>query len=274
MISVLIPARNAAGTLAASLRSTLATLPSDAEVLLADDASSDDTWKIATSIADKRLTAIRLDTQHGVAAALNILLARATQPFVARMDSDDIVLPWRWRHQLQALQGGADLIFSTRVDFGASPASFRMASMCRRITPRLAPWSLLAGNPFTHSTLMARRDAVLRLGEPTYRSGPAEDYDLWMRAALSDLRLSSGRLPCIAYRRHSAQVTREPDWWHRYLADSHLASSHYELSRKLGWDGPPMWSLVARPLHDSTSPSDKPLLARFEDFIRHGRSAA
>lgn len=91
-VSVLLPARDAAATLAASLRSVRRQRFTDWECVVVDDGSTDDTGGIARSLAsaDPRF-AIVSTGRDGLVAALNAGLARCRAPLVARMDADDVM---------------------------------------------------------------------------------------------------------------------------------------------------------------------------------------
>jgi glycosyltransferase involved in cell wall biosynthesis len=224
-LSVLMPARNAANTITASLRSTLRALPKDAEVLVLDDASSDQTATIASEMKDARIKVLRSPSPSGVAGALNVLLADARGEFVARMDADDIVLPGRFKYQLTRFNRPFDIIFGGVLHFGEH-VRLPYPSPPLTIGPEAFPSALLIDNPVAHSTMMARRGLLLEIGG--YRECLAEDYDLWLRAAARGARIARLAPPVTALRRHGNQVTankgwaekasREPEWQESYAA--------------------------------------------------------
>ncbi|TPK80057.1 glycosyltransferase family A protein [Mesorhizobium sp. B2-4-17] len=93
-VSIVIPAHNAAATIA----TTLASLSSEAEVigqiLLVDDASTDDTADVARQAAAQLSVPLRvLPAVCGDAgAARNVALAQALHPWVYLIDADDLHL--------------------------------------------------------------------------------------------------------------------------------------------------------------------------------------
>lgn len=107
MISVVIPARNAADTIA----STLASLAPDRrlirEVLLVDDASNDETVaRAGVAAAEHGLPLKVMPVRHGSAgAARNAGLAQARGDFIFYLDADDEVIPGGLGLLLQALRG-------------------------------------------------------------------------------------------------------------------------------------------------------------------------
>ncbi len=62
------------------------------EIIVLDDASTDNTWSILSSISDSRLKIIRHEKNQGVDIAINTLFSQAKGRYIARVDGDD-----RWR---------------------------------------------------------------------------------------------------------------------------------------------------------------------------------
>ena len=95
MISVIIPARNAAGTIGATMASLVGDRALILEILLIDDGSDDDTVSNAEQVAKHHalpLRAIRVQVASA-GAARNVGLAQARGSHVFYLDADDEVLP-------------------------------------------------------------------------------------------------------------------------------------------------------------------------------------
>jgi len=95
MISVIIPARNAAGTIGATMASLVGDRARILEILLIDDGSDDDTVSNAEQVAKHHalpLRAIRVQVASA-GAARNVGLAQARGSHVFYLDADDEVLP-------------------------------------------------------------------------------------------------------------------------------------------------------------------------------------
>ena len=104
-VTVLIPARNAAATLAQTLDSLAAQTFRDFDVLLVDDASTDGTAALADSYAGRLpVRVLPLATNQGMTGALNQGLARIDSPLVARLDADDLARADRLEQQVAFLQ--------------------------------------------------------------------------------------------------------------------------------------------------------------------------
>ena len=103
-VSVLLPARDAAPTLPACLRSLQRQTLDSWECVLVDDGSSDRTVDIAAGFArhEPRLRVLR--TGHGgLVAALQHGLLECSGALVARMDADDVMHRQRLERQVAAL---------------------------------------------------------------------------------------------------------------------------------------------------------------------------
>lgn len=102
-VSVILPAYNRARTLPRALHSVLAQDDGQLEVIVADDASTDDTPQLMARLADPRVRYLRLPVNGGPAAARNAALDVARGEYIAFQDSDDEWLPLKLEKQLAAL---------------------------------------------------------------------------------------------------------------------------------------------------------------------------
>ena len=117
-VSVIVPAWNAAETLATALASLTEQTHGDLELLVVDDASTDATADVAAAAAraDPRIRLLRQDANRGGYAGRNLALAAATGAFVTVHDADDWSHPEKIARQLrQLLRTGAPSTFSAWV---------------------------------------------------------------------------------------------------------------------------------------------------------------
>ena len=251
-LTVLLPARNAESTVRRAVSSVLRALPEAGKVLALDDASDDRTGEVLADIArnDRRVGVITSDAPLGVAGALNRLINAAETALIARMDADDIALPWRFTRQLSALhRHGYDLVFSPVIMFG--PSRFAIGPQAPVGTgPVASPYELLLDSAFIHPTLVGRRATVLGVGG--YRSVLIEDWDLFMRLALDGARLARVATPTLLYRRHAGQVTASEKWKSAALVEAAPAQVHQELSQRLlGFGRASTYFALATPVADA-----------------------
>jgi len=97
VVSVYLPTRNRARLLAEAVASVLAQQFPDFELIIVDDASSDDTPEVAARLArgDPRVRCLRQPVAGGASAARNRAIAEARGRFVTGIDDDDLMLPGR-----------------------------------------------------------------------------------------------------------------------------------------------------------------------------------
>lgn len=227
-LSVLLPARNAEATVRRACVSTLRALPSDAELVVLDDGSTDGTAAELALIDDQRLRVIGGSGEGNLGRALNLLLDKTDSELVGRMDADDITLPGRFSSSFRALDEGAEFVFTSAVttrDRGVRP------TVPLPIGDAAFPLHLLLSNPVRHPAMTARRSALDAMGG--YRPGPSEDYDLWLRAALRGSSLRKTAWYGLAYRLHPGQISSNADWKEQSHADKDLQDLFSDLSERL-----------------------------------------
>ncbi|HEY9026309.1 MAG TPA: glycosyltransferase [Burkholderiaceae bacterium] len=110
LVSVVIPAYNAAATLPATLDSVLAQTYPHIEIIVVDDGSRDGTADVLARYAP-RVQGIR-QANGGLAAARNAGLAAARGEFVALLDADDLCEPERIGAQVALMAGRPDVVLS------------------------------------------------------------------------------------------------------------------------------------------------------------------
>lgn len=111
-VSVIIPAFNAADTIAETIVSVTTQTLSDIEIIVIDDASTDKTAAIVTAAAagDPRIRLLRQPVNRGPSAARNRGIAVAQGHWLALLDADDSYTPDRLAALVTLAEAqGADL---------------------------------------------------------------------------------------------------------------------------------------------------------------------
>src|SRR4051812_22772463 len=138
-VSVIVPAHEAAGTIAATLDSVAEQRFGDWEVIVADDGSSDATAEIVEGhLVGARL--VRSPAARGPAAARNAALRHAGGELVAFLDADDTWLPAYLgrqvaRYEAEQAAGGPPVgmvAWDARVRLGAADQPFTYVEQARR----------------------------------------------------------------------------------------------------------------------------------------------
>ncbi len=192
-ISILLPARDAAPTLHACLRSIARQTERSWECVLVADGSTDETATVARLFAEGEARVRVVTTPPGgLIAALNEGLRHCRAPLVARMDADDVMHRDRLRIQAEALDQGPML----------AAVGCRVRLFPRRsLSPRLREYETWLNGlqsaadvardafiecPVAHPTLMMRRDVA---ADGYVDRGWPEDYDLVLRALARGRRI-------------------------------------------------------------------------------------
>jgi glycosyltransferase involved in cell wall biosynthesis len=182
LVSVLVAVHDDARYIRAAVDSVLAQTLSDLELLVVDDASTDETPDVLAAVRDERLVLLRNDEQAGLAASLNRGLEHATAPYVARLDADDVACRDRLERQLARIRAGPriEVLGAAVLDIDAAGRPGRVHRLPQG--PTAVRWHALFGSPFFHPTVLVDREALDRNGlryDLSYLE--SEDYDLWTR---------------------------------------------------------------------------------------------
>jgi len=181
-VSVLMSVRDGAPWVADAVRSVLAQTAGDLELIVIDDGSTDATPEILGRVSDPRLRVLR-QARLGLTLSLNRALGLARGALVARLDADDVALPERFARQRAFLAAHPDIGLLGTGAREVDAAGHEVALVVPPADDATIRRALIRRNPFVHSSVMARREAVLRAGGYDATLPVAQDYDLWMRLA-------------------------------------------------------------------------------------------
>lgn len=120
MVSVIIPVYNGAGLIRQCLDSVLQQSYHNLQVIVVDDGSTDETYRICQTLAeeDSRICLIRQENS-GVSGARNNGLSRAEGEFTLFVDADDMLPRDAVRHLVQACAAPADMAIGSYEQFRA-----------------------------------------------------------------------------------------------------------------------------------------------------------
>lgn len=182
LVSVVIPTFNRASTIERAVRSVLAQNYANFEVIVVDDASTDDTPQILLSLNDdQRVKLLRFTQNHGVSAARNYGVEYATGALITFLDSDDEWLPEKLSVQVAFMSAHphAQLVQTQelwiRRGKRVNPGQKHLKKSGDIFVDSL---KLCLISP---SATMLRRDFFKAVGGFDETLLAAEDYDLWLR---------------------------------------------------------------------------------------------
>jgi glycosyltransferase involved in cell wall biosynthesis len=102
LVSILIPAHNAANWIADTIQSAMAQTWKRTEIIVVDDGSSDQTLKIARQFESESVRVVWQENQ-GAAAARNKALSLCHGDYIQWLDADDLLAPDKIAKQMEAL---------------------------------------------------------------------------------------------------------------------------------------------------------------------------
>jgi glycosyltransferase involved in cell wall biosynthesis len=192
--SVVIAAYEAASTVGGAIESVLAQTRQDFEVVVVDDGSSDDTAAVAEAIAgrDQRVSVHR-QANGGPSAARNRGISAGNGEYVSMLDSDDLWLPDYLAEMGRALELDPRAGFAYTEAWELNEASGRFlkaTAMARQHPPEQTlpqerfVTELLQRN-FVYNAVTVRRSVLEKVGGFDPSMTHSEDYELWLRIAIS-----------------------------------------------------------------------------------------
>jgi glycosyltransferase involved in cell wall biosynthesis len=173
-ISVVIPAHNAAAFLPRCLGSVFAQTLKPEEVVLVDDGSTDNTAALARELGAKVIS----QPSEGPAGARNTAIRNASSDWIALLDADDRWHPEKLERQAASIDPGTVLVYTgVRIfnDSGVLDAHPAVDAVATRKMLRYR-------NPITASSVLVKREALVRDGGFRKDVRGCEDWDMWMRA--------------------------------------------------------------------------------------------
>jgi len=205
-ISVVMPVYNSQRFVGQAVESILNQTYRDFELIIVDDGSTDGSYDILQDYArsDDRIVLVR-QANGGVAAASNRGLAVSRGEFLARMDHDDIAMPYRFQRQVEYLKshpeclavGGKVLMIDTE---GYPIRVCDVALTHEEIEARMpSNWAIF------HPTMMARIQAMRSIGGYSIEFSNMEDLDLYLKLAEHG-RLANIPEVLLQYRQHFSSL--------------------------------------------------------------------
>jgi glycosyltransferase involved in cell wall biosynthesis len=235
-----MPAYNSEKTLSRAIRSTLRALRAEDELLVGLHNCTDDSAKIAASFSSDSRLRIHEVTGGGVGRVLNTLIEHSRYDLIARVDSDDICLPWKFRVQVkQMAKHDVDFLFSTAI-VGWKNGTFALwvPQHLTSLNTSQVTSLLLGMTPIMQPTMLAKKSALESNGG--YFDVPGEDLDLWLRAAVGGSTFFRAALPTLVYNISPTQLSKQ-DWYLKGWKNSESVAANRAIlakrvrSRVLGW---------------------------------------
>ena len=205
LVSVIIPTYNSSKYIEKTLVSVLHQTYINLEVIIVDDASTDNTISLLESLQkkDARIVIAQLEENSGAAGARNHATKLAKGDYIAFLDSDDLWLPNKIEQQL-ALFKKADcgVVFSSYycMNEEGQPLNIQIKAL-----ERLDYAKVLRANYIGNLTGMYSVKKLGKLYAPMLRK--RQDWALWMQAIKISGAAYSVQEPLAVYRIRTESVS-------------------------------------------------------------------
>jgi glycosyltransferase involved in cell wall biosynthesis len=212
-VSVVVPCYNYGRFLPEAVRSVLTQPDVDAEVIVVDDASTDDSVEIAGALArsDPRVRVLVHEQNRGHIATYNHGFEHARGEYVALLSADDVLAPGALARATALMEAHPSIgfVYGSAIPFSGTPRAPELPLRDWVVYPGqlwLDRVCRTAGNPISSPEVLMRRGAWTDAGPFDPRLPHCADLALWMASAA---RWDVGRIdgPAQAlYRTHDASM--------------------------------------------------------------------
>mgnify|MGYP002641351438 CR=1 FL=1 len=167
----------------------------DFELIIIDDASTDNTLEIIADIDDARIRVVKNEKNLGVCPTRNLGINLAKGKYYAAHDHDDLSDPRRFKKQIDFLEHNPDTVLVATGTNRLFRGHLTPFGDPRMANPMILNWALNLHNALVHSSIMMRTD-ILKTHDIRYRSTIqyADDFDLYHQLA------AFGQIQCLPER--------------------------------------------------------------------------
>jgi len=191
-VSIIIPAHNAAETIAETLESLLAQTYQGWEAIIVDDGSTDGTAQIAARFADRdaRIRVISQPRQGGVSAARNTGIALVRYDWLLFLDADDWISSQHLERMMSALAFDPTL---DAVHCGSARVAYDGTLIPEEFWPPSGDLfsTLACRSAFPIHACIVRKSLVESVGGFDTSLLTCEEWDLWQRIARTGARFGA-----------------------------------------------------------------------------------
>ena len=183
-VTVLMPVFNRERFVDEAISSVLGQDFADFEFVIVDDGSRDRTPELIRAWAERdgRIVVITSPENQGIPAALNLGLRHSRAPYVARLDSDDLMMPLRLAGQAAVLDSQPEVVLVScayeLIDINGNHLGLWRGDEPHEVVAYLLNFYNIVGGG---GQVMFRRSEVLAEGGYACNYPSSEDYDLWVR---------------------------------------------------------------------------------------------
>jgi glycosyltransferase involved in cell wall biosynthesis len=193
-VSVILTSYNHASYLRESIESVLAQTYRDFELILVDDASTDDSWRIIQSYADPRIIAIRNEKNMRSRGWYRVIEETASGRYIAMHHSDDAWMPEKLELQVPVLDRNPEVaaVFTRAhvIDDQGKPFKdadhfyYGIFDQPNRTRHAWLNFFFFNGNALCHPSVLIRKACYRECGLFDYVYAALPDFLKWVKICL------------------------------------------------------------------------------------------
>ena len=192
-VSIILTSYNHTKYLREAIESALHQTFSDFELIIWDDASTDDSWEVINSYNDPRIRAFR-NANNLRSGNINRALEKTTGEYVAIHHSDDAWEPEKLEKQVAFIDShpeiGAVFTWAQIVDEDGQPFQddthfyYKIFDQPNRSRHEWLNYFFYRGNALCHPSVLIRKQCYDDVGLYRYGLGQLPDFDMWIRLCM------------------------------------------------------------------------------------------
>ena len=211
LVSVIIPAYNAAPYIKDTLDSVFAQTYQSFQIIVVNDGSPD-TETLEKVLLPYRSRIVYLTQENrGLSGARNTGLRAATGSMVALLDADDLWMPDYLAEQTKFLREHPeyDVVYCNARFFGESIYNGKEYMAVCRSDGEATSAAIISRRCHVFVSVTARTEVLKQFGfDESLRS--CEDFDCWLRVTAAGHKIGYHRKILVSYRKHSASLSANP----------------------------------------------------------------
>lgn len=234
-VSVVTPTYNRGEVIDRAVQSVLNQSYKNYEIIVVDDASTDNTLEVINSFTDPRIRYLRHEENKGGAAARNTGIKAANGKYIAFLDSDDEWVKTKLERQLHVLNelpeeigviasdqvnihsDGREVIVSSNRDIGHNQKGYQISHA-----------KILKQNPAITSSALVKKECFERVGLFDEELPAHQEWDMWIRISRY-YRFYRIREPLVRYYLTPNSIFRNRNGSKRVIeATMRIVDKHYQ----------------------------------------------
>jgi GT2 family glycosyltransferase len=193
-VTIILTSYNHGKYLRESIESVLRQTFADFKLIIWDDASTDESWKIIQSYTDSRIEAFRNETNKRGVINTVLFSYKNLSDYIAIHHSDDLWEPQKLEKQVAFLESnphvGAVFTWAYIIDENGNPLEdethfyYKVFEQKNRSRYEWLNYFFYTGNALCHPSVVIRKSCYENCGSYRYGFSQLTDFDMWVRLCL------------------------------------------------------------------------------------------